>query len=52
MTSSELKKGTKVTYTKTLAFGKGDIEITATVVYNDGRKVMLDNGDTFHVVNK
>ena len=41
-----LKPGNKITYTKELHFGKGSIEVTATVVMIKGQTALLDNGDT------
>ena len=45
----KLKKGDTVQYTKNYMFGKTGIEICKVVMINK-YNVLLDNGDTLHIV--
>lgn len=49
--TSKFKIGQKVKYTKEYMFGKTG-NVTATVVLITGKKVLLDNGDSFYNLNK
>ena len=50
MNGKKLKKGDKIRYEKQIMF-KGTQTVTATIVAITDTKILLDNGDEFHLLN-